>query len=206
MIYNSLLIMYFSNIRIWNKRMTEIDENKRIKMWKIVLIHSHHEEDYIRHEVKIKDRYFCAGCFGGVIGLSICEIPSILYILNFGKYRSDVGIILLIMGFLFIFFSTLKHLVPLYGLYRLISNSFLPLGMWLLIIGSDIFFKNLYTIFFTTFLVIYFIILRMAFSSISHKTHNRKISFKNSIQGISRFVIIGIITVILTILIEISKY
>jgi hypothetical protein len=114
------------------------------KIGRISFNHSHHSPSLIEagHEFQIKNKYFCTGCYGLLVGSIISVVIGTIYILN-GIHTTWVSILPFIVPLCFIpimFRYLLPYKIP--SSMKLIANSLLPIGCCLLLIYTDVLFYN----------------------------------------------------------------
>ncbi len=132
-------------VRLKKSNFNEKLPQDSIKIGFLVLNLSHHDNHLFKHELKIKDHYICTGCTGNAIGLIIGIIIGIIHLLSLGESSKILGYSHILVGLILISLSLSKYIRSIYGFFRLIFNSMLPIGLWLIIVGSDIMSKNIST-------------------------------------------------------------
>ncbi|MEJ2250294.1 MAG: hypothetical protein P8Y70_15020 [Candidatus Lokiarchaeota archaeon] len=156
-------------IRFKKSNFNEKLSQDSIKIWFLVINLSHHGNHFIKHELKIKDHYICTGCTGNAIGLIIGVIMAIIHLLSLGESSKILGYFHISIGFILISLSLSKYIKPIYGFLRLIFNSMLPIGLWLVIIGSDIIFKNISAYIYWGLFIPILIFQRLYLAKLDHK-------------------------------------
>jgi hypothetical protein len=111
---------------------------------RLVIKHSHHPRHLILlgHEFKLRNKYFCTGCYGILIGTISSILITSLYII-YGLNPIVAGWFVIIAPFCFlpiIIRYSLGYEFPTY--LRLFANSLLPLGGCLLLIGVDALYQH----------------------------------------------------------------
>jgi hypothetical protein len=168
-IYDFLIILILLHIRIRKPKQDEKLSSKYIRAGWLLMRTSHHKKNRMDHEVKIGDYYFCAGCYGGAIGLFIGGIIGTIYVLAFDEIPATLGYILVIPGILLSILSFSKYTIKIPGIKRLFVNSSLPLGLWLFFIGSDILFKNFIGIICILIILVFLALERLYLSKLDHR-------------------------------------
>lgn len=215
LLYSIFLVIILFNIRIKFREKDEADINKFLKLGKIQILHSHHDEKQMNHEIKIRNRFFCTGCYGIGLGFLLSELPGGIYILYFNQGSMALGVCLILVGYISIFISLVKYLKPVFGILRLLSNSCLPIGIWFVVIGVDILFQNMFSLIYSICIITYFILVRLFFSVINHeieettnkqtKEQSRKLRIKELIVNSGAFLGIGLFTGLIVFLLQILK-
>jgi len=145
-----------------------------LKIGWITLKTSHHKAGNKNHELKIGDHYFCAGCYGGALGLIFGEIVGLIYLIHFNEPIKIIGLIAFSIGIVFILLSFTKYLREIFGWKRLLLNSCLAFGTWLIIIGIDIYFRNFYSVLYSLIVVAFIGIQRLTLSNLDHQINKVK--------------------------------
>lgn len=171
LLLSSGLIIYFLNIKIQRPPKDDQKEPnlKSIRIWWIVIKHSHHIIDLIEDEVKIGKRYICSGCYGTAIGFIIGEITCLIYFLNFNIHFQILGIFLFCFGMVMISLTFIKFIKPVHGFLRLTFNSGVPLGTWLILLGIDLIFKNGFVLLYFLMFIPFLFFQRMRISRQDHR-------------------------------------
>lgn len=130
--------------KINTSRKNEMLGNLQTKIWKYRIIHSHHnkEERENGHEFKIRNKSFCTGCYGILLGTLISIIIFYFYlfatistqVMSIVPYLIPICFIPIIIRYTV--FHSMK--TPL----RLISNALLPIGCTFLLLTVDFTFNN----------------------------------------------------------------
>jgi hypothetical protein len=142
------LAINLSGIRISNNasQCPEI-EKTRTRLGKLVFIHSHHAPAQRKkgHEFKIKDKYFCTGCYGILTGTILSLIFAVFYVgFGFPNWIWPLVWVGAPLSFLPIILRyTLYQDMPV--LFRLISNILLPVGCYLIFVIFDVTSQGLIT-------------------------------------------------------------
>ncbi|MHA1727725.1 MAG: hypothetical protein ACTSWY_03220 [Promethearchaeota archaeon] len=170
-IYNWGLAFLLLHIRIKKPKRTDKERknNKYLNVGWLVIKTSHHKDNCLDHEVKIGEHLFCSGCFGGALGLIIGGILDFVYIFNFNSNSVFLGIILWNIGILFVIISLLKYLFRILNLKRLFVNASLPVGIWFMIIGTDIFFGNILSLIYYFIIIFFLAFERINLAKLEHK-------------------------------------
>ena len=177
LILSIFLIFPLSHIRIKKPDDSENLSREYIRIGWLIMKLSHHKKGVRDHEIHLGNRKICAGCFGGVLGLIVGISLGFGYISNFNTGPLELGLTLSIFGFIFIGMSFLKYSLHVYGFKRLIINALLPFGLWMIILGSDIFFKNAQSIFYSLMIIIFLATERLLLAKLDHKL--QRMSRKN---------------------------
>ncbi len=114
------------------------------RIGRLSIKHSHHPVHLIKsgHEFQIKNKYFCTGCYGILVG-TIISVAFASYYLLYGLETYWVGIIIGILPFCFlpiILRYTLPYQIP--SSLKFVANSLLPIGCSLLLLCTDLLFQN----------------------------------------------------------------
>ena len=149
---SSVLAINLTGIQIGRKHSyssCNVRNNSEIRRYKtyfgrLVINHSHHPRHLILrgHEFKLKNKYFCTGCYGILIGTLFSIIITSFYLI-YGFDSTIAGWFVILAPFCFLpilFRYSLDYEFPTY--LRLIANSLLPLGGCLLLIGVDVLYQN----------------------------------------------------------------
>ena len=155
------------------KKRAKLLESNRVylKIGWITLKTSHHKAGNINHELRIGDHNFCCGCYGGALGLILGEIVGFIYLINYNKPSKTIGLITFSLGIILILISFTKYIREIFGWKRLLLNSSLAFGTWLIIIGINIYFLNIYSILYYLIVVPFIGIQRLTLSSLDHQTN-----------------------------------
>ncbi len=141
-ICNFLLAIMLLHIRIKKPMKNEKLGDAYMRMGWFVIKLSHHKKNKLEHEIKVGDYYICTGCFGGLLGLMIGGVIGVVYLFYFEVIITSLGFILWMIGILFTAISFMKYVFKIRNANRFFINASLTAGIWFLIIGADIFFKN----------------------------------------------------------------
>ena len=144
-----------------------------LKIGWITLKTSHHKSGNINHELKIGDHNFCCGCYGGALGLILGEIVGFIYLIYYNEPSKMVGLISFSLGIIFILVSFAKYIREIFGWKRLLLNSCLAFGTWLIIIGINIYFQNFYSILYYLIVVPFIGIQRLTLSNLDHQVNKK---------------------------------
>ena len=110
----------------------------------IIVNHSHHPLEKIRegHEFKLKDKYFCTGCYGLLSGTLLAIALSVLYLV-YGVPSQIIPPIALLVPICFVPIILRYKFVnqPSFFL-RFVSNGLLPLGCCLMLLIMDAIFHS----------------------------------------------------------------
>ncbi|MCK4501072.1 hypothetical protein KAU11_11290 [Candidatus Babeliales bacterium] len=155
------------------KKDTKKAESKGVylKIGWVTLKTSHHKAGNINHELRIGDNNFCCGCYGGALGLILGKIVGFIYLIYYNKPSQLIGLISFLLGIVFILISLTKYIKEIFGWKRLLLNSCLAFGTWLIIIGINIYFLNFYSILYYLIVVPFIGIQRLTLSSLDHQTN-----------------------------------
>jgi len=140
----------------------------------ITLKTSHHKPGKINHELRIGDHNFCCGCYGGALGLVLGEILGLIYLLYYNEPNKLVGLISFSLGIILILVSLTKYIWEIYGWKRLLLNSCLAFGTWLIVIGINIYFLNFYSVLYYFIVVPFIGIQRLTLSHLDHQINKEK--------------------------------
>ncbi|MEM3068365.1 MAG: hypothetical protein QXH58_00440 [Nitrososphaerales archaeon] len=132
------------------------------------IVHGHHPscENFSSHEFRIKDKSFCTGCTGLLIGALISLFGAIIY------FSSNLSIptFFIIIGFLGV---ALGLILPLLNLkqtvLRLLINAFFIFGVFLMLIGVDSLVQSIFVDLFLISLSIFWLFTRISFSQWNHQ-------------------------------------
>lgn len=127
----------------------------------------HHDKVKESHELKLKGYSFCTGCVGTSIGLIFSQI----IIFTFVYFRTsflELNQILVIIGFLLIYFAYSRYLIEFRPLFRLFQHSFLPIGATLLVLNIDLVYESALGLIFMFFTTITILVNRNIISMIFH--------------------------------------
>ncbi len=121
---------------------------------RLLLRHSHHEPGSrgFRHELCVKNKCICTGCYGTALGIVVSLIIIILYLVFallsripeekeiHSIFDLDLSIIMIIGSWVTFSLFLLKYIVPLFKkpVFRLMLNPLLPLSLIMLLIGLDL--------------------------------------------------------------------
>ena len=117
--------------------------------------------------------YICCGCYGGAFGLILGEIVGFIYLINYNEPNITVGLISFLIGIILILISFAKYIREIFGWKRLLLNSSLALGTWLIIIGINIYFQNFYSILYYLIVVPFIGIQRLTLSNLDHQVNKK---------------------------------
>ena len=159
-----------------NSRDSKKAESKGVylKIGWITLKTSHHKAGNINHELKLGDHNFCCGCYGGALGLFLGEIVGFIYLFYYNEPSKMVGFISFSFGIILILISLTKYIWEIFGWKRLLLNSALAFGTWLIVIGINIYFLNFYSILYYLIVVPFIGIQRLTLSSLDHQTNKEE--------------------------------
>jgi len=160
---------YLLHIKIKKPAYDELLKDQYFRKGRLIFKLSHHNKKLLHHELKIGNRYICTGCFGVSIGLIFGEILGLFYIFNFNLVLYSFGITLISIGFIMNAISFLKYIKPIFGLIRLLNNACLPAGIWLIIIGIDIYFKSILAIYYCLVIIPFLIFQRIYLAKLDHR-------------------------------------
>ncbi len=166
----SITITFFLiHIKIRNLAYDEVLSEQYFRKGRLIIKLSHHNTKLLHHEIKIGKYYICTGCFGTAIGLLIGKILVIIYVFNFNSVFHSIGIILIFSGLIVKGITYLKYVKPIFSSNRLFVNACFPIGIWLVIIGIDIYFRNIFAIFYCLIAIPYFCFQRIYLTKLNHK-------------------------------------
>ena len=181
-----LLTIYFSHVRIKKPVMIKeatknLSKNDYLQFGWIVIFHSHHSDDLKNHELKLGNRMICSGCFGTVIGLAIAQIFGIAYLFFIDNHSIILGLVFFVIGALFVSFTFIKYHIKISGILRLFFNSSIMIGISLLLIGSDLFFNNIYSAIFLAVIIVPIFYLRRKIVQLDHKSNEMMVKIDKKI-------------------------
>ena len=168
-IYSLVLIIILFHFRIKKPKEDEKLDSGYSRMGWLIIKHSHHKEELINHEVKVGNKFICAGCYGGILGLSVGEIFGLIYVSNFDRGTIYLGLISVHIGIILTSISFLKYIISVYGFKRLLINACLPLGLWIILIGADIYFRNFISVVYNFFIILFLGFERLYLTFLDHK-------------------------------------
>jgi len=168
-IYSLLLIIMLFHFRLKKPENDEKLENGYSQLGWLIIKHSHHKKELMKHEVKVGNKFICAGCYGGVLGLSVGEIFGSIYVSNFNTGSIDFGLIIVHIGIIITSISFSKYSITVYGFKRLLINACLPLGLWMILIGTDIYFSNFISVVYNFFIILFLGFERLYLTFLDHK-------------------------------------
>jgi hypothetical protein len=120
----AIILIFFNLLGIslaiyprWYKRIIKSQNvNKNKKQLNKLIIHrkGHHPNcnKFQNHILKIKNKSYCAGCLGLAIGSFISILFMIFYIITINEQLSQISIILLITGIIFISITYIEIIQP----------------------------------------------------------------------------------------------
>jgi hypothetical protein len=132
------------------------------------IVHGHHPscERFSSHEFRIRDKTFCTGCTGLLLGASISLLGAPIYFSN----DSFVPPFLVGIGLLGV---ALGLLLPLFNLQRIVLrlslNALFVFGVFLMLIGIDSLVQSLFIDLFLILSSIFWLLTRMSLSQWNHK-------------------------------------
>ena len=131
------LAFYPGWIRRLIKNQSKKQPNKNIKKTNRKRIGHHPDCDKFRsHTIKIKDRVYCAGCFGLAIGCLISIILMLIYIPLSLSFSSDIFKIFTMLGFFIIGFVFFEIMINNRNtLIHILSNSLFVIAFLIIVIG-----------------------------------------------------------------------
>ncbi len=149
-------------------REESISSNNASFIFGLRIVHGHHPscENFSSHEFRIKDKSFCTGCTGLLIGALISLFGAIIY------FSSNLSIptFFIIIGFLGV---ALGLILPLLNLkqtvLRLLINAFFIFGVFLMLIGVDSLVQSIFVDLFLISLSIFWLFTRISFSQWNHQ-------------------------------------
>jgi len=147
-----------------------------LKIGWITLKTSHHKAGSENHELRVGDHNICCGCYGGALGLILGEIVGLIYLIYLIYYNEPikmVGLISFFIGIILILISFAKYIREIFGWRRLLLNSCLAFGTWLIIIGINIYFQNFYSILYYLIVVPFIGIQRLTLSNLDHQVNKK---------------------------------
>ena len=166
------LIIILSHVRLKNpKKSYDIGDEYIRKGWFVIKL-SHHDKNRLEHEIKIGGKFICSGCFGSAIGLILGGIIGIVYVTNFGFTSKILGIVLIYLGFFTVSISFSKYVAPIFGAKRFLFNVFSTVGLWIIIVGSDLYFGNLMSLIFYAIVIPFLFYERIYLTHLDHKMHD----------------------------------
>ncbi|MBA7516666.1 hypothetical protein ES705_08714 [subsurface metagenome] len=144
-----VLLVNLSHIRLKPKSFQAISKLPKtstiISHWgPLIMYHSHHsaEARLKGKEFRIGRKYFCTGCYGGLLGTLIAIFLTGFYLLyGFNQVLAIISILSLPVWFIpiilrYTLFLNMKN-IP-----RFLSNMFLPVGCSILLILTDFTFQS----------------------------------------------------------------
>ena len=154
-----------------------------IRIGWLILKLSHHKKGVKHHEIHLGNHKICAGCYGGALGLILGALLGFGYIFNFNTGTLELGLTLSIFGFIFMGMAFIKYSLDVYGFKRLIINAFLPFGLWMVMVGVDIFFKNAQSIFYSLMIIIFLATERLLLAKLDHKWQRMSLKYKKELSS-----------------------
>lgn len=101
-----------------------------IRIGKLVLLTSHHEGEFKLHEVMLKGKRLCAGCYGSALGLAIIlALSPYLILINPDPQTLPFRLILMIVSFVFTETTLIKYAIEITGILRILMNALYPIGI-----------------------------------------------------------------------------
>jgi len=169
LIFSFIYLFILIRIKIKKPNDREVLGNHSIRIGWLVVKISHHQKNRLEYELKFKDRYLCSGCFGAAAGLLTGIVLGAVYVTNLGLSSNVIGIISIYGGFFTFSLSFSKFVKPVFGIKRLIMNSFSTLGIWIIIIGADIYFGGMVSLIFIFTVIPFLIFERIYITKLDHK-------------------------------------
>jgi len=132
------------------------------------IVHGHHPfcEKFSSHEFRIKDKTFCTGCTGLLLGASISLFGAFVYFSN-NLYISSFFIGIGLLG------AALGLLLPLLNLQRTILrlslNAFFIFGVFLMLIGIDNLVQSVFIDLLLILFSIFWLFTRISLSKWNHQ-------------------------------------
>ncbi|MBD3351129.1 MAG: hypothetical protein GF364_06555 [Candidatus Lokiarchaeota archaeon] len=168
-IYDCLCIV---SLKRFNKKINPKGTYPTTDYFKVgfmVFLTSHHDGEFKIHEMKIKSKRVCTGCYGTAIGTFFGMILSAMFIFwyNSPDWHPRLKQFLILFSFICISANYYKYMIEIVGWKRLLLNSLFPLGIWAIItVCVNILFS--YIILFV--LIPYLCVSRVILSKLSHKS------------------------------------
>jgi len=149
-------------------REESISSNNASFIFGLRIVHGHHPscENFSSHEFRIKDKSFCTGCTGLLIGALISLFGAIIYFssnLSIPTFFMIIGVPGVALG-LILPLLNLKQTI-----LRLLINAFFIFGVFLMLIGVDSLFQNIFIDLFLISLSIFWLFTRISFSQWNHR-------------------------------------
>ncbi|MEM3382768.1 MAG: hypothetical protein QXL52_02940 [Nitrososphaerales archaeon] len=144
-----------------------ISSNNASFIFGLRIVHGHHPscENFSSHEFRIKDKSFCAGCTGLLIGALLSLLGAIIY------FSTDLFIpnFFIIIGLLGVALGLILPLLDLkQTVLRLFINAFFIFGVFLMLIGVDSLVQSISIDLFLILLSIFWLFTRISFSKWNH--------------------------------------
>jgi hypothetical protein len=113
-----------------------IFENKSV-LFKVQITHGHHPACnlFFNHEFRLRNKTFCSGCFGLVLGALLSLIGAVFYFLY--GHMLWTSRITIILGILVVALSLLLFHLKLHGFFRVFPNVTLIIGAFAILAGID---------------------------------------------------------------------
>lgn len=139
-----LLALRFTGIQLMNEKTKEMPSWMVTRLGLFVIVHCHHNKELCEKgkEFKFRGKYFCTGCYGLCLGTVISIVLIILYLL-YGLNSVMIVPLIYLIPFLLIPII-LRYLIFIHmkSSLRFLSNTFLPIGIVLLLSIIDRLLKN----------------------------------------------------------------
>ena len=139
------LIIILSNIRIDKHSSYEQIISSRESRWKcFIIFHSHHdiEECKSGKELKIRNKYFCAGCYGILTGTFISLFLGLNYLMN-DSYQNIMFVLIFITPLCFVpIILRYTIFINMNSINKFFANLLIPIGCYLMLFISDNAYKS----------------------------------------------------------------
>ena len=146
LIASVVVIVYLSGIRVDRRNLfvPTIYWKESRWLW-FIIFHSHHSRELCERgrEFKIRNKFFCTGCYGSSAGIIISMMATGYYLAN---GISQILASLLAMSIPIWFLPIILRytiFINMKSPVRFLSNMFLPIGCFSSLIVLDYFFENL---------------------------------------------------------------
>ncbi|MEM3710368.1 MAG: hypothetical protein QXL46_05680 [Nitrososphaerales archaeon] len=144
-----------------------ISSNNASFIFGLRIVHGHHPscENFSSHELRIKDKSFCAGCTGLIIGTLLSLFGTIIYF----STNLFIPTFFIIIGLLGVVLGLILPLLNLkQTILRLFINAFFIFGVFLMLIGVDSLVQSVFFDLFLISLSIFCLFTRISFSQWNH--------------------------------------
>lgn len=150
LIASIFIIIILSSVRIMNrslrKYLLEIPVDKSLVSFlgPFIIYHCHHNKKLIEKgkEFRIKNKYFCTGCYGVLFGIIIGDTIAFLYLAYSLSFYLKIYLSLSIPIWFIPIILRYTLFTRMRSSFRFISNLLFPIGCWILLIVGDSIFNN----------------------------------------------------------------